>query len=72
MTASSSWEKGFQSAVRAGRRGWGIYEARGKMQLKISLPYYKEFQVLPIDWNPRSQAEELQLIGRLYKALHPA
>ena len=69
--AKQAWTKGLQASVKVGRKGWGVSESRGKVRLKVRLPHYNDSEVLPIEWNPRQQADVLQLIGRVYQELHP-
>ena len=45
-----------------------MIECRGKVRLRVrSQGKRDECVVLPLPWNPRSQAAALQLIGRVYQ-----
>ena len=64
-----SWEEGFKSAVRRGRRGWNVANNNGRMQLKLRgkfLPVGSQTVNLPFPWHPNKQADALLLINRVY------
>ena len=64
-----SWEEGFKSAVRQGRRGWNVANNNGRMQLKLRgkfLPIAPQTANLPFPWHPNKQADALLLINRVY------
>jgi integrase len=68
MARTDQWEAGFRSAARAGRIGWTVNNKGGRIQLKVRLPNRpQQTKLLPLPWEPKSQAAALQLIGRIYQ-----
>ena len=66
-----AWEIGLQGAIKTGRRGWSVVNARGKVRLKLQFPTQGDWPqdqaaVLPYAWEPASQASVLQLVGLIY------
>ncbi len=68
INSGRAWEVGFRSAVRAGRQGWSVINARGRVRLRVRIAgQADECVVLPVNWEPAGQAAALQLIGRIYQ-----
>jgi hypothetical protein len=68
VNAGAPWEIGFRAAVRTGRPGWSVINSRGKVRLRVRAEgKADECVVLPLRWEPASQAAALQLIGRIYQ-----
>lgn len=66
VNAGAPWEIGFRAAVRTGRPGWSVINSRGKVRLRVRAEgKADECVVLPLRWEPASQAAALQLIGRV-------
>jgi len=68
INSGRAWEVGFRSAVREGRMGWSVINARGSVRLRVRIKGSPdECVVLPIKWEPGGQAASLQLIGHIYR-----
>jgi len=68
INSGRAWEVGFRSAVREGRMGWSVINARGSVRLRVRIKGSPdECVVLPIKWEPGGQAAALQLIGHIYR-----
>ncbi len=64
---AKSWEEGFQSAVKVGRRGWTVTNNGGKMYLRVRGKDIQPQRVnLPYEWDASNQGNALLLINKIY------